>query len=207
MTVHEVSTDLPLLWDTPTTWARLALADPLALLNDHAHLEKKAATNALELLNRWPEPSPPENWVKVMTAIARDEVEHLAVVVRLLARRGGTLTRTHRCPYASQLRELVRLGEGPRELIDRLMVSALIEARSCERFALLAKDPGDGELAALFGSLYASEAGHYAMFLSLARDVPGASGIDDRWQAMLEAEAAIIQRQPPGPSIHGGVSG
>ena len=69
---------------------------------------KKAAANALELLNRWPEPSPPENWVAAMTAVARDEVEHLAVVSRLLARRGGRLTRQHSNPYASRLRDLVR---------------------------------------------------------------------------------------------------
>ena len=65
------------------------LESPLLLLNDHAHLEKKAATNALELLNRWPEPNPPENWVAAMTAIVRDEVEHLAIVSRLLARGAG----------------------------------------------------------------------------------------------------------------------
>src|SRR6202007_2157123 len=80
--------ELPLLSRTPDGWAAMALRDPLALLSDHAYLEKKAAANALELLNRWPEPSPPESWVAAMTAIARDEVEHLATVCRLLARRG-----------------------------------------------------------------------------------------------------------------------
>ncbi len=77
---------------------------PLELLNDHAHLEKKAAANALELLNRWPEPRPPENWVAAMTAVARDEVEHLAVVTRLLAARlAGKLTKSHSNPYANAL--------------------------------------------------------------------------------------------------------
>src|SRR3982751_1943476 len=123
--------DLPLRYQTPPQWAREVLARPLELLNDHAHLEKKAATNALELLNRWPEPSPPENWVAAMTAVARDEVEHLAVVSRLLARRGGRLTKQHSNPYAAALRGLVRQGEGRAELVDRLAVSALIEARSC----------------------------------------------------------------------------
>src|SRR5215204_2232662 len=99
--------DLPLLYTTPGEWAGRVLARPLDLLNDHAHLEKKAAANALELLNRWPEPSPPENWVAAMTAIARDEVEHLAVVCRLLARRGGRLTKSHGNPYASALHALV----------------------------------------------------------------------------------------------------
>src|SRR4051812_24519688 len=110
---------------------------PLELLNDHAHLEKKAAANALELVNRWPEPNPPENWVAAMTAVARDEVEHLALVCRILARRGGKLTKNHRNEYAMALRALVRKGEGPAEVVDRLMISALIEARSCERFSLL----------------------------------------------------------------------
>src|SRR5436309_8459676 len=119
--------DLPLKYDTPATWAKQALREPLELLNDHAHLEKKAAANALELLNRWPEPNPPENWVAAMTAIARDEVEHLAVVSRLLARRGGRLTRQHSNPYASELHKLLRKGQGSAELVDRLMISALIE--------------------------------------------------------------------------------
>src|SRR6201994_2564714 len=113
--------DLPLRYKTPPQWASQALQEPLSLLNDHAHLEKKAATNALELLNRWPEPRPPENWVAAMTAVARDEVEHLAVVSRLLARRGGKLTKSHSNPYASALHKLVRKGLGTEELVDRLM--------------------------------------------------------------------------------------
>src|SRR5437773_12115641 len=122
--------DLPLRYKTPVSWAQSVLTQPLELLNDHAHLEKKAAANALELLNRWPEPSPPENWVAAVTAVARDEVEHLATVCRILARRGGRLTRQHSNRYAADLRALVRQGEGRDELVDRLMVSALIEAGS-----------------------------------------------------------------------------
>src|SRR5690349_21471268 len=105
-------TSLPLQYMTPSSWAGHALQRPLELLNDHAHLEKKAATNALELLNRWPEPAPPENWVAAMTAVARDEVDHLATVCRLLARRGGRLTKSHSNPYASALHALIRKGRG-----------------------------------------------------------------------------------------------
>lgn len=196
---------LPLTWSTPARWAALALRDPLALLNDHAHLEKKAATNALDLLNRWPEPSPPENWVQMMTAIARDEVEHLALVVRILARRGGRLTKTHRNPYAAELRSLVRKGRGLHDTLDRLMVSALLEARSCERFALLADACDDRELAKLYKGLFASEAGHYRIFIDLARSLPRVSGVEKRWREWLAAEAKIIKNQPPGPMMHGGV--
>lgn len=206
MPVAHAIDSLPLRWSTPGAWAEQVLEQPLALLNDHAHLEKKAAVNALDLLNRWPAPSPPEDWVQVMTAVARDEVEHLAVVARILARRGGRLTRTHRNEYARQLRDLVRVGEGPREILDRLMVSALVEARSCERFALLADCSDDRELAKLYRGLYASEAGHYRAFIDLARSLPDIRGVDRRWRFFLAAEAKIIAAQPPGPTIHSGVA-
>lgn len=202
----DVQKMLPLRWWTPARWANGVLAEPMALLNDHAWLEKKAAGNALELLNRWPEPNPPENWVKAMTAVARDEVEHLALVTRLLARRGGHLKKQHRCAYAADLRALVRMGRGPDELMDRLMISALIEARSCERFAILAEACEDRELAKLYRGLYASEAGHYRQFIDLARALPEAKGVQARWVAMLKREAAIIRRQPVGPHMHSGVA-
>jgi tRNA-(ms[2]io[6]A)-hydroxylase len=202
--VNFSTNDLPLGKHTPEEWADRVLEDPLALLNDHAHLEKKAATNALDLLNRWPEPNPPENWVRAMTAIARDEVEHLATVTRLLARRGGRLTRTHRNPYAKALRNLVRWGNGLAELTDRLMVSALIEARSCERFALLANACADREMQRLYARLFASEAGHYRVFIDLARALPDAADIEPRWEAMLADEARIITEQAPGPGMHSG---
>ena len=200
--------DLPLRYATPPAWAAEVLSAPLELLNDHAHLEKKAAANALELLNRWPEPSPPENWVAAMTAVARDEVEHLAVVSRLLARRGGRLTKQHSNPYAGRLRDLVRKGTGRGELADRLMVSALIEARSCERFQLLAGAVADDdrELQKLYRGLWASEHGHYKTFIQLAERVEPAADVARRWEEMLDAEAAIIRSQPPGPRMHSGVS-
>ena len=193
---------LPLRYVTPATWAPAVLADPLALLNDHAHLEKKAATNALELLNRWPEPRPPENWVAAITAVARDEVEHLAVVSRLLARRGGRLTKSHSNPYASALHQLVRKGLGPGELVDRLMISSLIEARSCERFKLLAEACSDAELAKLYKGLWASEHGHYLSFLQLAEQIQPGEAVAKRWDEMLDLEAGIIQVQAEGPRMH-----
>ena len=194
--------ELPLRYRTPEVWARNVLRHPLALLSDHAHLEKKAAVNALALLNRWPEPAPPENWVHVLTAIARDEVEHLALVTRILARRGGQLARTHANTYASDLRQFVRVGRGQEELADRLLVSALIEARSCERFALLAEAATDDELRRIYSGLWASEAGHYRVFLGLAESLPEKLEVRRRWSDWLDFEAAVIQRQPIGPTMH-----
>jgi len=198
--------DLPLLSRTSDAWAEVALRDPLALLNDHAHLEKKAAGNALVLLNRWPDPAPPENWVAAMTAVARDEVEHLAVVTRLLARRGGTLTRSHANPYAAALRDLVEQG-GSQELMDRLLVSALIEARSCERFEALGRVCDDDELGKLYRGLWASEHGHYRIFLQLAEQLEPKLVVARRWGEMLDAEARILSEQTPGPRMHSGEPG
>lgn len=198
--------ELPLRYVTPAGWAGRVLERPLELLNDHAHLEKKAAANALELLNRWPEPRPPENWVAAMTAVARDEVEHLAVVCRLLARRGGKLTKSHANPYASELHKLVRKGLGPGELVDRLMISALIEARSCERFKLLAEAcESDGELRKLYQGLWASEHGHYRTFIQLAEEIQPTDVVSRRWEEMLEAEAGIIRSQSEGARMHSGM--
>jgi tRNA-(ms[2]io[6]A)-hydroxylase len=205
--------DLPLRYATPPQWAARVLQQPLELLNDHAHLEKKAAANALELLNRWPEPAPPENWVATMTAVARDEVEPLATVTRLLARRGGRLSRQHGNPYAADLRALVRKGEGKDELVDRLMVSALIEARSCERFKALADHlescapdsaQSDRELMKLYRALWSSEHGHYRTFLQLARQIQPEEKVNRRWDQVLDAEAKIIARQSPGARMHSG---
>src|SRR5438874_8894180 len=199
--------DLPLRYATPPRWAAQALSAPLELLNDHAHLEKKAATNALELLNRWPEPRPPENWVTAMTAIARDEVEHLATVTRILARRGGKLSKSHGNTYASELHKLVRRGSGTEELVDRLMISALIEARSCERFKLLGDVvEADDELKKLYRGLWASEHGHYRTFIQLAEQILPEKVVAKRWSEMLDAEAVLIQRQTPGPRMHSGAA-
>jgi tRNA-(ms[2]io[6]A)-hydroxylase len=195
----------PLLSRTPDAWAEAVLRAPLELLNDHAYLEKKAAANALELLNRWPEPDCPRGWIGTLAGIARDEAAHLVLVCRLLQRRGGRLQKMHRNDYASLLRQQVRRGRGTQELLDRLLISALIEARSCERFEVLGRVSADAELARLYQALYASENKHHRVFLRLARLVCPAEA-KNRWHDLLASEAAILARQTPGPRMHSGHS-
>jgi tRNA-(ms[2]io[6]A)-hydroxylase len=195
--------DLPLHSRTPAGWAQSVLADPIALLVDHAFLEKKAANNAMDMLTRWPGEWT-QGWVETMAGIARDEAAHLAQVVQILVRRGGRLQRVHKNPYANELRLLVRKGSAG-EIVDRLFVSALIEARSCERFAVLAAVAGDQELAAFYHALFASEFGHYKVFVKLAAKALGKTAAEARWQEMLASEARIIAAQPPGPRIHSGL--
>ena len=194
--------ELPLRSRTPPEWGRAVLAEPLALLADHAFLEQKAANNAMELMTRWPGEWFP-GWLEAMTSVARDETAHLAQVTRLLIRRGGRLGRAHRNAYAQGLRALVRKGAGA-EIIDRLIVSALIEVRSCERFAVLAEACEDQELAAFYRALFSSEMGHYKLFLKLAQKVGPKAAVMARWEQMLDAEAGVLAEQEPGPRMHSG---
>lgn len=186
-------------WHTPSAWTEVALADERALLADHAHLERAAAANAMSLVRRWPHGADPDRWVSRLTGIARDEVDHLALVSRTLAARGGTLPREHANPYAAGLRTHVAAGT-PDELSDRLYVAALIELRSCERFGLLAAS--GHELARMYAGLEASEAGHHRVFVHLAAQ---AGGTRQRWAWWCQREAEVARAQAPGPRIHAGV--
>jgi tRNA-(ms[2]io[6]A)-hydroxylase len=196
--------DFPLKSRTPPAWAPLALADPLALLADQAYLEKKAANNALEFLNLWSSGEAPDRWLTSVAAIAKDETQHLAMVLKLLEKRGGTLPRTHKNPYALALQQLVRKGKGPEELADRLLVSALIEARSCERFERLAEASDEAELSRFFGSLVKSESGHYRIFIEMAKKIEAGEKVSARWRQLAEKEVEIIETQPVGSRVHGG---
>ncbi|HUB81236.1 MAG TPA: tRNA isopentenyl-2-thiomethyl-A-37 hydroxylase MiaE [Bryobacteraceae bacterium] len=194
---------LPLRSRTPLAWGVAVLQDPFRLLIDHAFLEKKAAANALELLTRWPDDWT-DGWVEALTGVARDEVAHLSQVVRILLDRGGRMDRFHRNPYANALRDLVRKASR-HELLDRLLVAALIEVRSCERFSVLAAASTDEELAAFYGSLFRSELAHYKLFLRLAAKFTRTAELDARWREMLAEEGRILSAQNPGPRIHSGV--
>jgi tRNA-(ms[2]io[6]A)-hydroxylase len=200
--IAEAREQLPLVWWTPEGWAGAVLADELALLADHAQLEREAARNALRLMRRAPSDVDALQWTVRLNGVARDEVGHLGAVAARLADRGGELPRGFSNPYARDLRGLVRSGRGREEVADLLLVSALIECRSCERFAHLAATEHD--LAGFFGSLMASELGHHRLFVTLAGWVVGEEAAASRWDQLLAAEGEIAAAQPPGPRIHSG---
>ena len=192
---------------TPAAWAARACADLPALLDDHAHLERKAASNALALLNRWPmrvrgTPEARRDWVRALSSIATDETRHLGQVLTELERVGGTFSAGHANAYAASLRTLVRVGDGRHELLDRLLVSGLIEARSCERFRLLAVGATLPRLRRFYDVLARSEAGHHQAFTRLARHVAGTPEVEARAQVLQVAEAEIIRQMPAGPTLH-----
>lgn len=195
--------ELPLLCFTTSRWARAVLESPYELLNDHAHLEKKAATNALELLCRWPDKEAPDHWVRAMSAMAAEESEHLRLVSGLMLENGWKMSRNHKNLYAGLLHRRVRKG-GRKELADRLYVAALIELRSCERFQVLASEAAHSHpwISRLYASLMDSEVGHYHAFLRLAREVDP----EPVWSQWLAAEAETIADLPFFPGILSGDS-
>lgn len=168
-------------------------------------LEKKAAANALELLQRLPAAVQEGDAELFLAGVARDETLHLLQVLRLMRARGARLPGVHRNRYARDLRARVRTGRGPEEIADRFFVSALIEARSCERLGVLARCCPDREVGRFWQELCASERGHFAGFVRLAQRAAGA-GADARWAWWLGEEAAVLAEQPPGIRIHSGLA-
>jgi tRNA-(ms[2]io[6]A)-hydroxylase len=184
---------------TDARWARDALGDVDALLVDHAHCEMKAASNALSLVARHPHDLA---LVAELADLAREEIEHFKRVVAILAERGAELGAPAVDVYAAELRRAASASAGSggaASLVDRLLVGALIEARSCERFKLLAgavADHPDASLHGLWRELLAAEARHYATFVELA--VRAAAGdrprVMGRLDELADAEGRIVAR-------------
>jgi tRNA-(ms[2]io[6]A)-hydroxylase len=185
---------------TDAAWAAEALRDVDAVLVDHAHCEMKAASNALSLATRHPADA---ELVLALTDLAREEIEHFQRVFALLIERAVALGPPPVDTYAAALRRAAHeLPRGPGEaapMVDRLLVGALIEARSCERFKLLAEataeQPEHAALHALWNELLASEARHYRTFVDLATRVAGGDrgAVLARLERVASAEGEIVQ--------------
>ena len=183
--------------ETDPRWLPNALAHLDQVLVDHAPCEKKAAANALSLLQAYPEVT---GLPGHMARLAREESGHLARVLQLLERRGLGLGRDPGDPYAQALQALVRTPAAQRQM-DRFLVAAIIEARSCERLALLAGGLRDPELRRFYDELARSEDGHQRLFLRLASRVHR-EAVPPRLDRLLEAEAELVRRLPIRAAIH-----
>jgi tRNA-(ms[2]io[6]A)-hydroxylase len=189
---------------TDAAWVEAAMRDLDRVLVDHAHCEMKAASNALSLAARHPE-SPA--LVRALTDLAREEIDHFQRVLSVLEARGLTLGPPPVDEYAAALRQAAHATESSRgssarlgALVDRLLVGALIEARSCERFKLLAAallDAGEAEIGAFYTELLAAEARHHRSFVDLAVSVAPDSATRDevlvRLDELAEREAQIVR--------------
>jgi tRNA-(ms[2]io[6]A)-hydroxylase len=183
---------------TDVAWLPLALSRFDEVLIDHAHCEKKAAANALSLLQAYPEvPGLPAQ----MARLAREEAAHLARVLQIMEERGLLLGRDGGDPYAQGLQKLMRNGMKERQL-DRFLVAGIIEARSAERLGLLAGGLTDEPLKRFYGELATSEDGHQKLFLRLAREVASDEVVEARLSALLTGEAELMLSLPLRAAVH-----
>lgn len=175
---------------TDPRWVNIAEKNIVEILIDHAFCEQKAASNGISLIVQFPERM---KLVEVMTEVVAEEWNHFERVLAELKKRGHHLGRKRADEYAVQLGKLERKGgEIERQLMDKLLISALIEARSCERFRLLSENIADVSLRGFYHELMVSEAGHYKTFLNLAKEYMPAETVRQRWEELLEAEAEIM---------------
>ena len=179
---------LNLASETSAEWIAHALANLDDILVDHAHCEKKAAGGALRLLFRYPQHGFLQ---QPLSQLAREELEHFELVLRTLAARSTPFGRQRPSAYGGKLHALVRQGE-PDRLVDLLLVAALIEARSCERFKLLAGALPEPKLAALYDELLASEARHHQTYVDLACRLEPPSRVRERLAVLARHEAEIL---------------
>ena len=186
---------------TPAAWLKAATARIPELLLDHANCELKAASTALGFLYRYPDRG---ELAQRMSRLAREELRHFEQVRKLMAEHGVEFERLSASRYAGSLRDAVR-DEEPYKLLDLLLIGALIEARSCERFARIAPDLPD-DLSRFYAGLLASEARHFEHYLAFARKecgVPEAE-IDARLEELCALESELINSPDAQFRFHSG---
>jgi tRNA-(ms[2]io[6]A)-hydroxylase len=179
-------------------WLEQAIANLDTILLDHSHCERKAAGVALNLMFRYPSYAP---LVRKLTAIAQEELEHFEQVNQWLDRRGIPLAPLNSPPYGARLKAQIRHQEADR-LLDSLLISALIEARSHERLGLLGESCPEPELAKFYRSLTASEARHYGTYWVLADTYFEREIVQQRLDELAEIESEILSSLHPEPRIH-----
>ena len=185
---------------TDPRWVNIVEKDIAEILTDHAWCEQKAASTAISLtvqFHDYPE------LVDAMIELAREELLHFKMVTDKLNERGLKLGRERKDNYVNELLGFVRKGVDRKiVLIDKLLFSAMIEARSCERFRLLSENISDEDLKIFYRELMASEAGHYKLFISFARKYTERDLVDKRWEEFLEYEAGIISNYGKAAGMH-----
>lgn len=186
---------------TDPRWAEIAETNLEEILIDHAYCEQKAASTAISLIVSFPEY--PE-MVSQMSELAQEEMSHFKMVYDLMQERGIQLGKERKDQYVGKIIKFFPKG-GSRntQLIHRLLVAGLIEARSCERFRLLSEKLTDQRIANFYRKLMISEANHYTLFLKLARQYGDRFEVDQKWKSLLAYEAEVMKDLSKTESIHG----
>ena len=186
---------------TDPRWANIAEKNIEDILVDHAYCEQKAASTAISLIVSFPEYT---ELVDEMIALSREEMGHFKMVHEQLLKRGFVLGRDRKDEYVIKLLSFFpKGGSRTTQLIHRLLIAGLIEARSCERFRLLSEELKDKELAEFYHKLMISEANHYTMFLKFARKYGERAEVDKKWEELLDFEAEIMKDLSKDKTIHG----
>lgn len=190
--------DSPLRYPTPPAWVDAVMADFDSFLLDHAAAEKKASGMAISMLSHYPDRV---ELVAAMADLAVEELSHYREVVKWIHRRGLLTAADEKDPYVLAFRKAIRRGREA-YLLDRLLTASIIEARGAERFALVAEALEPGPLKTFYRSIARSEARHYQLFLELARRYIDKAAIAQRWNELLDIEAAIVADLPIRAALH-----
>ncbi len=180
------------------TWVEQAIANLDTILLDHSHCERKAAGVAINLMFRYPSH---QKLVRQLTAIASEELAHFEQVNQWLEKLGIPLAPLNSPPYFSKLKSQVRHGE-PDRLVDSLLISAIIEARSHERLGLIGEYCPQPDLAKFYCSLMASEARHYGIYWLLAQEYSDRATVETRLAKLAEYESSILATLHHEPRVH-----
>jgi tRNA-(ms[2]io[6]A)-hydroxylase len=186
---------------TDPRWVDLASLSLEDILTDHAWCEQKAATSCISLIQRY---SAREKLVQELSPIVTEEWGHFRLVLAELSKRGLTLGRQRKDLYVNKLMEFeIKGGTDEQRFLDRLLIFALIEARSCERFKRLSEGLDDEYLRQFYRRFMESEAGHYHLFIELAETYVDREEVRRRWAAWLQYEAGVMESQEiRGDRIH-----
>ncbi len=194
---------LHLKLETDPRWVTIVESNLEEILTDHAWCEQKAATNAITIITL---NSEHEELVTELLKLAQEELEHFQMVHDIIKERGYTLGRERKDHYVNQLFKFTKAGGNKTRteaMVDRLLFSAMIEARSCERFKLLSERISDEKLSKFYRELMISEAGHYTTFLGFARKYGKDLDVEKRWQELVAFEGEIIKSYGKQETIHG----
>lgn len=188
----------PLRYSTPAPWIDAVLADFDSFLLDHATAEKKASGMAISMLSHYPDRT---ELVSAMADLAIEELTHYREVVKWIHQRGLTIAPDQKDPYVVAFRTSIRQGRDV-YLLDRLLTASIIEARGAERFALVAAALDAGPLKKFYQSIARSEERHFELFLDLAKQYLEPDMIEQRWDELLDVEAALVASLPIRAALH-----
>ena len=192
---------LGLKMPTDPRWVNIVEKNIEEILTDHAWCEQKAASSAISIMVRFPEHM---DLVQEMTALAKEEMEHFGLVLEKIKERGMTLGFERKDPYVKDLSShIIKGGNRTQQLVELLLMAAMIEARSCERFRVLSEEIADDDLKKFYRGLMASEARHYTLFLRFARKYGEGIDVDKRWNEFLEFEGSLMAKYGKAETIHG----